>query len=115
MLLLKIKKGFTLTETLLVIGISLLITSSIFVGYRYVVNGMKIDKTTTEIINIKKDLDTLTAGKVVKVDNNFVIDSDILSEDMIQNKKNIIDSWEIQLLSLQMQKIVIFMILILIK
>ena len=89
----KNKSGFSLSEILLVMGISILIISLIFVSYKLFNERWKVNKASKDLIYLKKSIEELKSNTTMGITNEILLKSNNIPDDMINNSQ-IINPWK---------------------
>ena len=92
---LKTKKkvhGFSLMEIILTISISLFLITASFFFYKMVAERYKQDRATKELALIKNSIESLTENHLTYVNNDLLLKTKTLPENMINGNK-IINPW----------------------
>lgn len=89
----KNKSGFSLMEMILVITISLILMSAVFVTYQVVSERNKVSQANKELALIKNGIDELMAENVIAVNNTVLTNIKIIPHNMVSGTE-VIHPWK---------------------
>ena len=89
----KNKFGFSLMEMILVITISLILMSAVFVTYQVVSERNKVSQANKELALIKNGIDELMAENVIAVNNTVLTNIKIIPHNMVSGTE-VIHPWK---------------------